>query len=177
MYDSLFRNALFPAYETLVKRRGTASHVAEYEHNQWLGPRELQALQLRKLNELLAHCWAQVPFLQRHWREHGVAPGALGSSEASLTKIRSLPNTWPNESAPQRPRCSPSGTVEQRCTVITLALVAAKRSVRVARSARPRTTGAPRNEGYTSVAPASSIKSASRASPLRRSSRSRWVRR
>jgi len=79
LYESLFRNALFPAYETLVKRRGTASHVAEYEHNQWLGPRELQALQLRKLNELLAHCWAQVPFLQRHWREHGVAPGALGS--------------------------------------------------------------------------------------------------
>lgn len=79
MYESLFRNALFPAYETLVKRRGTASHVAEYEHNQWLGPRELEALQLRKLNELLAHCWAQVPFLQRHWREHGVAPGPLAS--------------------------------------------------------------------------------------------------
>ena len=53
MYESLFRNALFPAYETLVKRRGTASHVAEYEHNQWLGPRELQALQLRKLNAQL----------------------------------------------------------------------------------------------------------------------------
>ena len=78
MYESLFRNALFPAYETLVKRRGTASHVAEYERSQWLGPNELEAVQLRKLNELLAHCWAQVPFLQRHWREHGVAPGALG---------------------------------------------------------------------------------------------------
>lgn len=77
MYQALFRHALFPAYETLVKRRGTASHVAEYERSQWFGRADLEALQLRKLNALLAHCWAQVPFLQRHWHAHGVEPGPL----------------------------------------------------------------------------------------------------
>lgn len=77
MYEALFRHAVFPAYETLVKRRGTASHVAEYERSQWFDAAELEALQLRKLNVLLAHCWANVPFLQRHWRAHGVEPGPL----------------------------------------------------------------------------------------------------
>lgn len=77
MYEALFRHALFPAYETVVKRRGTASHVAEYERSQWFDRAQLDALQLRKLNELLAHCWAEVPFLQRHWRAHGLQPGAL----------------------------------------------------------------------------------------------------
>lgn len=77
MYEVLFRHVLFPAYETLVKRRSTASHVAEYDRSQWLDRAALEVMQLRKLNELLAHCWAYVPFLQRHWREHGVAPGAL----------------------------------------------------------------------------------------------------
>lgn len=78
MYETLFRHALFPAYETLVKRRGTASAVAEYERSQWFDRAALDALQLRKLNALLAHCWNQVPFLQRHWREHGLVPAALG---------------------------------------------------------------------------------------------------
>ncbi len=79
MYEPLFRYALFPAYETLVKRRGTASYVAQYEQAQWLKPAELQRLQLDKLNALLAHAWAEVPFLQRLWREHGCQPGALAS--------------------------------------------------------------------------------------------------
>jgi len=33
VYESLFRKVLFPAYETVVKRRGTASYVVEYERN------------------------------------------------------------------------------------------------------------------------------------------------
>lgn len=79
MYETLFRHALFPAYETLVKRRSTAMYVAQYEQGQWLKPAALQRLQLDKLNALLAHAWAEVPFLQRHWREHGCQPGALAS--------------------------------------------------------------------------------------------------
>lgn len=43
MYEALFRHAVFPAYETLVKRRGTASHVAEYERSQWFGVAELDS--------------------------------------------------------------------------------------------------------------------------------------
>lgn len=77
MYEGLFRHALFPAYETLVRRRPTAAYVAEYERSQWLDPQALEALQLRKLNGLLDHCWRHVPFLRTHWHEHGLRPGPL----------------------------------------------------------------------------------------------------
>ena len=81
MYETLFRHVLFPSYESLVKRRSTARYMAEYEGSQWLTPDELRALQLRKLNALLAHCWRHVPFLQAHWRNAGCAPGDLGHVE------------------------------------------------------------------------------------------------
>lgn len=77
MYERLFRSVLFPAYETLVRRRATASHIAEYDKSQWLGAEPLAALQLKKLNTLLAHCWEHVPFLQKHWRSAGCEPGEL----------------------------------------------------------------------------------------------------
>ena len=77
MYERLFRSVLFPAYETVVRRRSTASHIAEYEKNQWLDAEQLAALQLKKINALLAHCWEHVPFLQSHWRSAGCEPAAL----------------------------------------------------------------------------------------------------
>jgi phenylacetate-CoA ligase len=79
VYEGLFRHLLFPAYESLARRRDTRQHVAEYERSQWLDREALDALQLRKLNDLLDHCWQHVPFLQQHWRRHGVRPGPLQS--------------------------------------------------------------------------------------------------
>jgi phenylacetate-CoA ligase len=77
LYASLFEHALFPMYETLLRRRSTASNIREYRRNQWLSSDELSALQLSKLNALLTHCWQHVPALQRHWRAAGCEPGAL----------------------------------------------------------------------------------------------------
>lgn len=77
MYESLFKGVLFPAYESIVRRRHTVSNVREYERTQWLRPDELRVVQLAKLNALLGHCWRHVPFLQQHWRDHGVRPGEL----------------------------------------------------------------------------------------------------
>lgn len=79
MYQELFRHVLFPAWEKLVARRETPRYLADYERSQWLPRAELEALQLAKLNALLAHCWERVPFLQRHWRAAGLQPGPLGS--------------------------------------------------------------------------------------------------
>lgn len=78
IYEKLFRHALFPMYESVVRRRATAAHMREYRKGQWLSSSELAALQLRKLNELLAFCWAEVPFLQQHWTAAGCKPAALG---------------------------------------------------------------------------------------------------
>ncbi len=97
MYEEVFKHVLFPAYETLVRRRSTSAHIAEYERNQWLDRNSLNALQLRKLNELLEHCWRNVPFLARHWREHGVQSGPLSmvnelSRYPTLTKSQITTN-------------------------------------------------------------------------------------
>ncbi|MEO6185606.1 MAG: phenylacetate--CoA ligase family protein, partial [Steroidobacteraceae bacterium] len=78
MYEQMFRNVLFPLFEGPIKGRNTHRYLNEYEASQWLPPAELQKLQLTKLNALLAHCWRNVPFLERHWRAAGLRPGTLG---------------------------------------------------------------------------------------------------
>lgn len=81
MYDLLFRHALFPAYETLVKRRRTSTHARQYGSSQWASPEEIKRLQLAKLNALLAHCWQHVSFLREHWSDAGCRPGTLRDLE------------------------------------------------------------------------------------------------
>lgn len=109
IYEQLFRNALFPAYETYVKRRSTATHMAEYERNQWLPPAEVTDIQLRKLNLLLEHCWRHVPFLRSLWEAHGVRPerlteiGELGNYPV-LTKAQITANYEGMISVPWRGR-------------------------------------------------------------------------
>lgn len=79
MYETIFRRVLFPLFEGPIKKRHTHRYLAEYERSQWLEPAALEALQLRKLNDLLEHCWSQIPFLQRHWRGAGLRPGPLST--------------------------------------------------------------------------------------------------
>lgn len=72
-YGALFRKILFPFYEAGVRQRGTVSYMREYEDSQWLSADELAALQWRKLQRLVEHCWNEVPFYRRHWGGAGVA--------------------------------------------------------------------------------------------------------
>jgi phenylacetate-CoA ligase len=77
MYETFFRHAFLPFFETAVKRRPTYRLLAEYEGSQWLEPQALAQRQLDKLNALLAQAWREVPFLAGWWRDHGVQPGPL----------------------------------------------------------------------------------------------------
>ncbi len=72
MYAPLFRKILYPLYETTLRRRATLTHLAEYEASQWLAPEEIEALQWRRLQALLRHCWDEVPFYRQAWGEAGV---------------------------------------------------------------------------------------------------------
>lgn len=74
VYGPLFRRVLYPAYESVLRRRDTLRHLAEYEANQWLPPERLEALQWEKTQRLLRHCWAQVPYYRQRWAEAGVTP-------------------------------------------------------------------------------------------------------
>lgn len=76
LYGPLFRRVLYPAYETGLRRRGTLAYLAQYERDQWRSTDELQALQWRKLQALVAHCWTQVPFYRRWWGKAGVGDPA-----------------------------------------------------------------------------------------------------
>ena len=76
LYASLFRKVLYPAYESGLRRRGTLRHLREYERDQWRSADELDALQWRKLQALIAHCWDHVPFYRAFWGEAGVAAAA-----------------------------------------------------------------------------------------------------
>ena len=78
-YEPLFSRVLFPLYEGGLRRRGTASHLREYERSQWLAPEQLAQLQWRKLERLLEHCWREVPYYRRRWSDAGANPGDIRS--------------------------------------------------------------------------------------------------
>lgn len=79
LYESLFRNALYPAYESGLRRRRTLAYLRGYERDQWLSRDELLDLQWRRLSRLVDHCWAQVPFYRERWRQAGAEPGDIRS--------------------------------------------------------------------------------------------------
>ena len=74
LYESAFRRVLFPFYEGGLRRRRTLDYQSEYEASQWLDGERVAALQWQKLKALIAHCWREVPYYQRRWKELGVVP-------------------------------------------------------------------------------------------------------
>lgn len=81
-YEALFRHALYPAYESGLRRRGTLRYLRDYERDQWLPRERIDALQWERLQRLLAHCWEHVPFYRAQWRELGIAgPGDIRTRE------------------------------------------------------------------------------------------------
>lgn len=79
LYEKLFRHALFPFYETVLRRRKTLGYLAEYERNQWLSPEAVEVLQWAKLKRLVEHCWREVPYYRRQWAALGIAPDDIRS--------------------------------------------------------------------------------------------------
>lgn len=71
-YESLFRRALFPLYESGLRRRGTIGYIEEYDRNQWLDREAIDALQWAKLQALLQHCWDHVPYYRGQWQALGI---------------------------------------------------------------------------------------------------------
>lgn len=75
-YETTFRQVLFPAYETL-RGRLTPVHLANYQSDQWLTPEQIATLQWQRLKRLLDHCYREVPFYRRRWKELGVVPADI----------------------------------------------------------------------------------------------------
>ena len=76
LYETAFRRVLFPAYES-VRRRRTLAYLDDYRRDQWLAPERIAALQWERLQRLLQHCHREVPYYRRQWRELGITPGDI----------------------------------------------------------------------------------------------------
>jgi phenylacetate-CoA ligase len=78
-YEKVFRNVLFPVFDSRLKGRGTVEYLREYDRQQWLDRGAVERLALEKLNRLLTHCWDTVPYLRRRWSLQGLDARPLES--------------------------------------------------------------------------------------------------
>jgi phenylacetate-CoA ligase len=75
------------AFESGIKRRNTFRYWRELDRTQWLQREELEAIQLRALQRLVAHAAERCPYYRDTWR-------SLGLDTASLTAL-DLFRRWP----------------------------------------------------------------------------------
>lgn len=78
-YETTFRKALYPAYESGLRGRRTLAYLNDYQHDQWLSPERIQALQWQRLKRLLEHCYREVPYYRQRWKALDIAPADIHS--------------------------------------------------------------------------------------------------
>jgi phenylacetate-CoA ligase len=79
IYGWTCEKVLSPAWETLVRRRSTMTHLDLLEQTQWLLPHQIEALQLEKLRGLLAHARRNIPYYRELFGKIGFDPGDVRS--------------------------------------------------------------------------------------------------
>ena len=88
-YGTLVSTALFPLWESTLKRRATLRYGALLARTERASLDELHALQTEKLRRLLAHAAEHVPHYRDRFREVGFSPGDLRSLD-DLARLPSL---------------------------------------------------------------------------------------
>jgi phenylacetate-CoA ligase len=81
MYASLFRNVLFPLYETGLRGRETLRALDDLEQSQWRSPEAVAEASFQSLLEALRHAEKHVPFYRRRFAEYGVRVDRVQSPE------------------------------------------------------------------------------------------------
>ena len=72
LMQSLSRNVVLPAFETVYKRRQTFRYWRELEASQWHSFSEIKAAQVESLKSLLTHASAECPYYAELFREFGL---------------------------------------------------------------------------------------------------------
>lgn len=85
LYSQFCSSVIFPLHERLKKHRSVALRRA-MEISQWWTPEQLQQLQLSRLQGLLQHCAAHVPYWKIRFKELGLTPADFHSL-ADLNKL------------------------------------------------------------------------------------------
>jgi len=78
LYNSLTRHVLAPTYDLLRGTR-TMRCLAQLEESQWWSHEQLEEIQSRRLQSLIHHAHANVPYYRRLMDEHGIRPGDITS--------------------------------------------------------------------------------------------------
>lgn len=74
MYGVLYRYALLPLFDRVIKRRQTLGHWAAAERSQWWSRERHEAAQLNALQNLLCHAWETCPYFRGDWSARGLDP-------------------------------------------------------------------------------------------------------
>jgi phenylacetate-CoA ligase len=86
LYGRLFAGALFPAWESGLRRRPTLRRLRYLEETQWRPLDELQAQQTARVSRLLRHAHANVPYYRRWFDAAGLTPADIRGA-ADLGKL------------------------------------------------------------------------------------------
>ena len=81
VYANVYRRLLYPFYEQVLRRRNTLRLLKELEQAQWLPPEQVRASQWERLQQVLRHCEAHVPYYGRAFAEAGVRVDQIQSPE------------------------------------------------------------------------------------------------
>jgi phenylacetate-CoA ligase len=88
LYTQFVANVLFPVHERL-KGHSTVRVLRAMERSQWLSAKDLEHLQLRRLQDFLVRIGTHVPYYRELFRTLNFEPAALGS----LRDLQRLPLT------------------------------------------------------------------------------------
>jgi phenylacetate-CoA ligase len=86
LYASLFRTALFPLWETHVRRRPVLERIQHLTRTQYLSLDELVSLQSTALTRLLEHAYHHVPFYRDQFASRGLTPADIRTA-SDLDKL------------------------------------------------------------------------------------------
>jgi phenylacetate-CoA ligase len=100
-YSSVFGKALFPLYETHLRRRPTLRYLAELERSEWYSPDRLHELQSAALRRLIQHVHAHVPYYRDLMHQAGLGPDAIRSPD-QLSQLPLLTREQARHSSQER---------------------------------------------------------------------------
>ena len=72
LYGPIYRNLVFPFYDSVLRRRTTWSHYREITSLPWAPADELEKMRKERLRRLIEYCGARVPFYRNLFREKGL---------------------------------------------------------------------------------------------------------
>ncbi|MGI6415820.1 MAG: phenylacetate--CoA ligase family protein [Thermoguttaceae bacterium] len=77
MLSQLYRRAILPGFETIVKGRKKFSYWRELERSQWLSRKAIEELQFERLRNLISYAFENCPYYAETWRALGLRPNDL----------------------------------------------------------------------------------------------------